>query len=492
MNHIFIFFLWIVSFTYRFIGITDNHPFWVDEFSSARQATRVLIESHNITTYSLISIFFKIFEPHEWSARLPFVFIGSFVPVVIYFLAKYIFDKKTAVSAALLAAFSYFMITWSKQARGYVLLQLIILLAMFLYLKLVQEENSRKLNFSLFLVTILLGIFTHFLFYIFLAALFIHFMIFNSREFAKFFKNFWLWIVIFFMTFIFYKIGSFGGILNFLRGDSFGANNLWYYHAFLWREYGLITFLSILGLIFGLKRKREETTFFAFYITAHLLFLSFILKPYVSRYLLSVFPLILILASYALTEIMIKMHKTLPLILTVFIIINGDKFVIKPKAFYSVNHDFREIALIDYHQVYNLIKKNGGLEEGKTAVIDTWHDRIYWYLGDNYPNAYIFRWINEAGLVNGLPQKTAFIQNGIGEKIIPQTNNLRLVGELSDLKKAMAKYSKGFIFIDDSSLPKDIREYAEKNFKKELYLDHYPLDDNPYSIWPATLYSWGI
>ena len=36
--------------------------------------------------------------------------------------------------------------------------------------------------------------------------------------------------------------------------------------------------------------------------------------------------------------------------------------------------------------------------------------------------------------------------------------------------------------------------YAKENFKEELYLESYPpeLLENPYSIWPGTLYSWGF
>lgn len=230
-----------------------------------------------------------------------------------------------------------------------------------------------------------------------------------------------------------------------------------------------------------------------------MIFINFLFAPYVSRYLLPLWPFILLFAAYSLFTIaQIFAEKTrvsatiITLAITIAIVFNGHMFVLKPKPFYSVNHDFREIALIDYHQIYTIIKEKGNLPEGKTAVIDTWQDRLYWYLGRDFPSAYLFRWIEEEGTVNGLAKRTVFTINNSGEKIIPGQKNLRFVGEASDLEKAMNKYPKGFILIDDSSMPEDVREYAEKNFKKELYVDHYPLDDNPYSIWPATLYSWGI
>ena len=43
---------------------------------------------------------------------------------------------------------------------------------------------------------------------------------------------------------------------------------------------------------------------------------------------------------------------------------------------------------------------------------------------------------------------------------------MRLVLEERDLLLYLKKYPKGFLFIDDSSLPEDVRNYAERNLKK--------------------------
>lgn len=177
-----------------------------------------------------------------------------------------------------------------------------------------------------------------------------------------------------------------------------------------------------------------------------------------------------------------------------FIVINGDTFVLKPKAYYSVNHDMREIALIDYHKVYAIINTKRATEKNPVAIVDTWPDRSKWYLGDNIGNYYIFRWSNEEGTVNGLTKNTIFKVNTQNEKYLELSGTppIKVVVELSDLHRAMSKYSKGFIWIDDASMPADVIQYVERNFFAELYLDHYPLDDNPYSIWPGALYSWGF
>jgi len=506
-----------VSFFLRLYGIFNNHPFWVDEFSSANQARYILkyglsvftnpniyFESHNITTHFLVATFFKLFGQYEWSARLPFVIIGSFIPLAVFFLSRYIFNTKTAIVAALLTTFSYFEIVWSRQARGYILFQLLVLIAMLLYLRLTEKQNKSISAYTVFSFVIILGILTHSLFYILLITLILHFILFNYPLFKIWFKKPWIYFVLFFLIAISYGTG----FLNNLRADySLGfllTNNFWYYHSFLWREYGLITFLGFVGLTIGLLTRRRFVSLIVLYIFINLIFLSFFFQPYVSRYLLPIFPHILIGMAYSITHISelfmsnlkskknMLLNSIMPVLLTLFVIINGYKFVTKPKSFYSVNHDFREIAIIDYDQIYNLIKEKGELEKGKTMIVDTWWDRLYWYLGQDYSPVYAFRWMNEKGYVNGLPKSTPFIINSKGEKIIPKTNNVRLISNLADFKKAMSKYPKGFIFIDDSSLPHEVIEYAEKKLKKEIYLDHYSLDDNPYSIWPATLYSWGI
>ena len=119
-------------------------PFWVDEFNSGIQAVNLLsifqsgdssmyIENNNYFSHFLIAIFFKAFGQSESIARLPFMIAGSLVPVAIYFLAKKLFDFKTAISSALLVSLSYFELAWSNQARGYVLQQLISSLLFLFY-----------------------------------------------------------------------------------------------------------------------------------------------------------------------------------------------------------------------------------------------------------------------------------------------------------------------------------------------------------------------
>lgn len=515
-----IFFL--TSLFLRMYGIFINTPFWVDEFSTVKQANFILqyglavfnnsqiyFESHNITTNFLVAFFFKLFGQHEWAARLPFILIGSFVPVLTFYLAKKLFNTRTGICAALLSSFSYIMITWSRQARGYALQQLLVLSVFYLYFLLIENPKRKRFHFLIacLLLCCVIGVMTHVMFYLLIGSLMLHFIFLKHKTYLKYIQKpraIFLILVVGIVT----LIGAWKqGLIEFTVSRFIGANNLWYYHPLLWREYGLLTIFSLIGVIIGLIRKSREMGAFVLYIIVQLMFVCFIFKPYTIRYILPIFPLIFILTGYTITYLsdlfveknftnfrLYKFYRLFPILLILFIIVNGHKFVTKPKVYYSINHDFREIANIDYDQVYGHIKKKGRLEEGKTAVIDTWWDRLYWYLGQNYEGSYGFRSINDAGFTNGLTRSIAIEMDIQGNKILKKTksNNLIIIAELSDLKRAMQKYPRGFIFIDDSTYPHDVIEYAEKNLKKELYLDHFPLDDNPYSIWPATLYSWGV
>jgi len=500
-------FIFVISFFFRLYGIARNDPFWVDEFGTAIQARYVLkyglsafnnsnvnFEPHNITTHFLVALFFKLFGQKEWIARLPFVIIGSLVPVVVFFLTKYLSDIKTALSAAILTTFSYLEILWSRQARGYVLQQLLILTAFYLYLKIINDRKKSTFDFCLLTFTLLLGLLTHTMFLIAVISIVVHLILTNRKLVLLILSQLWFYLSFFLLLFIMYKVNFLANVLSFFTNPLQLSNNFWYYHSFLWREYGLVSFLGFFGLILAYFKKKQPVSLIILFIIFQLIFVNFIFSPYHSRYLLPILSFLFIGMAFSISSlaqpIFPRLKFIIPLLITLAIIFNGNKFVFKPKKYYSLNHDFREVANIDYHQIYDLITKKTKKEK-KVAIIETWPARTYWYFNNiNYEPLYHFRWQDEEGLALGMAKKTSFQYNSSGEKIMAK--NLGFVGELSDLLKVIKKYPKGFIFIDDSSLPKEIISYSEKNFKKELYLDHYPLDDNPYSIWPATLYSWGI
>ncbi len=501
-------FIFLVALFLRSYGILENHPFWVDEFNTATQARLIIdhglkiftdksliFEFQNITTHFLVAGFFSVFGQHEWVARLPIVIIGSLVPIGVYFLTKLLSNRTTALVASILTTFSYFEIVWSRQARGYVLLQLLVLFTLFAYIKYVKPNKLNK-KLSLLLITlVLLGVVTHYYYLLVIFAILCDFLWSHRKQIRNYVFSPTPYI---FLMGLFIVIYGFGGITvfqSFLRNNAFSTNNIGYYHSFLWREYGLITFLSLMGWITLLLKGGDKTKSILLYIIMHLTFVTFFFGHHMSKYLLPVFPLIIIGASKAIADLSKlicepvknqKLKKIAPLVIALFLVANGHKFVNRPESYYSINHDFREIANIDYNIVYTPILSQ---KDNRPVIIETWPGRAYWFLGNDYEYVYMFRWENEEGLANGHIKKTEFYLKNDEKRISEQ---IGFIGTTDDLKKVIKKYKTGFIFIDDASLPADVIQYAEKNLKKELFLDRYPLEENPYSIWPATLYSWGV
>ena len=486
-------------------------PFWVDEFSTAEQAKLILnfgtdifsqninyFESNNILTHFLTAASFLLLGIGEWQARIPMIIIGAVVPIAIYLFTARNFNQVTALASSILYTFSYLQITWARQARGYVLQQLIIIVTLHLYLSLI--NNYSRIKFIFFIICCIFGLLTHTTFILIIISLSIHYIIFyRNRLITSQAWQFGLYATV--ITASIFFTGQLQSVIDSLKTLLLAhPNNLNYYHSFLWREQTIISLLAFIGtlLLVFKERKYQHASLLLIPVILFTFFVSFLFSPYVSRYLLPIFPILIILSGIAVNGISMIISNKRPLIYSlvvlIFILINGDKFVLKPKTFYSVNHDMREIALINYDDVYKLIKNKGSLDDRQTAVIDTWPDRMKWYLGHNQDNWYVFRWTNSPGLINGLAKFTPYEVNVYKEKFIPKTGSppIKLIGDLSDLELVMSKYPRGFIWIDDSSLPQEVISYAEMNFKKELFLDRYSLDDNPYSIWPATLYSWGF
>ncbi len=522
--------IFFLAFFYRWGNL--NTPFWVDEFSSANQAKIILnhgwgifqqktdiIERNNYITHLIIALSFKIFGFSEVSARLPLVIAGSLVPVAIFFLGLTIFNLPTGLIASLLLTFSYFEITWSRQARGYVLQQLLAILAFIFYYQFIRGlRNKKKVAGFILLFTLVLGLLTHKLFIFVVLGLVLHFIFFYRQKLIVFLKMFW-WLIIFLLFLVIgleFFLGTFESIFNSIGSGfiSWQNNNTWYYHSFLWRNYSLIIFLFLLGLFFGYKKHRQFLFLILIFIFFSFSFVNFFFFHYLSKYLLPIFPFLILIASFALGEISVLiirlywpfskvkisfriLNLSLCFLLVMFIVVNGDQFSLQKKSFYSLNYSFREIALLDFNQIYALIKNKISQSDSEVVIIETWLDRPKWYLGQNYQPLYLFRWID-----GGNPhKKTSYYLNNQGEKIIKakmqfnffdEKKSLGLIAEIGDLEKARVKYSQGFLWIDDDTLPSEVIDYAKNNLKLEMFVDHFEQDENPYSKWPAYLYSWGF
>lgn len=516
-------FLFFIGFVFRFQS--TNRPLWVDEFSSLHQSWIIqtqgfnaffnglyYVERHNLLPH-LFLIIADSFSSSIQILTLPFVMFGSLSIVVFYYLAKEFTSRETSFIASLFFALSYYLITWSQQLRAYPFLLFFSLLFSFNYLKAIQSHKTHQLffNIPIVIITGVLGLMTHISFLFIIAAAGLHLIVVEKPKFNR------LIVVLvpislffIFLPFIFFQYAWVSFQIQTLILSL--VNNIWFYHSFLFNHHVLESVLGSIGLFILFLKRPKSASFFILQMSLIVFFFVFLFPPYNTRYLVAIFPYLYLGLAVSLNELTTVFSSKIPkkkvglrrtahsaslALVTLFVIVNTQNFVFTPQTYFSVNKDMRQIAVVDYDNVYQKINQKVQRSQCKVAVVDTWKDRAYYYMGYDYPDIFIFRWGSDTGqLTNGLPQHTEYSLNEQGEKILPMTGmlSLRLVSELDDLHLVMNQYKYGFIFIDDTSLPQDVQAFVKENMYHELSIDSYgpELLENPYSRWPATLYSWGF
>lgn len=146
--------------------------------------------------------FIKIFGLTTTTTRLPSVFFGSLLPILIYFLIKEINPKahKTAIFAAIITVFNPYSIHFSRGAWESNVLTFELVLASFLFFKYINQKRDKYLFWSAIIFG--LTLFTYqagkmiSLFLIIILFL-INFKIINKKNIKSLFLNFILPLLIF-------------------------------------------------------------------------------------------------------------------------------------------------------------------------------------------------------------------------------------------------------------------------------------------------------
>jgi len=109
--------------------------------------------------YEIMHFWVQIFGDSEFAARFPSAIFGSFSIIAIYAVGRSLFNKGTALIAALILATSVFHIEYSQEARAYSLLALMSLLSSYFYLKIISSQN--KSYFIGYLISSSVLLYTH-------------------------------------------------------------------------------------------------------------------------------------------------------------------------------------------------------------------------------------------------------------------------------------------------------------------------------------------
>lgn len=487
--------LLLVGFTLRIYGLQQNYSFWTDEASTARFAlgvvktgipkslvTGYVMDAYYTTDY-LTGLSFLIFGPNEMAARLPEVVFGTILIAVVYLFGKKLFNREIGLGGALFTTFSFIQIAWSRQARGYTILEVFFVLSLYWLYRFYEDKKISSAVILFF--SVWLTILTHTLGLVLVPIIFVFWLI--QGNIKKIFSDRRTYLAIIFISVIFLILPISRKIIEFLFSYKIsdilqGKTFLAYYHSLFWRQYPLFSFLGFLGFLYlFLKKEKAQTGLLFCSILLYLTMISFFLHVPFEKYSLVIFPLLFTIASFTL----FKISKTLfpekqfshliYFALVLFIILNGNKFSFKPRQFYSLNFDMREIPEIDYKKIYALVKeKSAKVNSQNVAVIDIDEDIPAWYLGENG------NYFNPRNDIPG-EEKT----KSVGAVYI------RNLDELAGVYK---KFPYGFVFLIEHNFrfyPEGMVDWVRKNLvleKKESFASFSP----DWNYWPVELYSWGF
>ena len=133
--------------------------FWVDEVEF-HSAAKSWLETGELTMesgyvydraplYSYITaVFFKFLHADETSTRLCAALFGLLSIVMVFILARKIFNTRIGLLAAFMTAFSHFEIGWSRTARVYTLFQFFTLVVIYAFIRGFEFKMGKKIPVS--------------------------------------------------------------------------------------------------------------------------------------------------------------------------------------------------------------------------------------------------------------------------------------------------------------------------------------------------------
>jgi mannosyltransferase len=110
--------------------------------------------------YMLMHFWVSVFGDSEFSLRLPSVIIGTGSVLMIYLMGKLVFNRTTALIAALILAVSVFHIEYSQEARSYSLLAFLTLCSFYFFFRTL--SGSKALYAVAYVLSSVLLMYSHF------------------------------------------------------------------------------------------------------------------------------------------------------------------------------------------------------------------------------------------------------------------------------------------------------------------------------------------
>lgn len=463
----------------------DSQPYWMDEGYTINAI--MAISEHGSMVLGSGQTYFcplychpaaylaKLFGNSAFSYRLLSALAGTTLILLVYSLTLAFWSRPVALLAAFFTVFSYWQIAWSRQARWYTLFSVFFWAAIFFFWR---SIHSEKLSIPLLVLStfsVLLAILTHrigLVLPIILGIWLFSVKKQNLNSLSARSKNVIIAVTTLLLVTISLSLIFSHTSLSALWGHLTLAYELPYYLSFYLRNYWIFFVLIIYYAYKADDSKREPLFVLLTALLAYLIPLSFFTELLQYRYLFHLTPILFMLGSAGLIEL-VRSLKFYPARLGVITIIISLFFysgsgVLFPKEFYFLESDdpiqlgsrphYSYTPQPNFNKAYDYVKKHR--QEGD-VVISTYAHFTKIFLGEN---GY---WL-------------AIDYTGRGKKMIVETPNgptdyytgAPIINSLSDLKKiTLGRH--GFIIFDsmavDGRLGPDILFHIKSYFKLAMY-----------------------
>jgi len=161
----------LIATIIRIYHLNIRGDFWFDEWFSMHFATLptlkeswyywVLETNPPLHTFLLRCYLFFVNTTNETLIRLPSLILGISSIILLYFTAKKIFNKNTAIWSAILLSFSGLFIDLNTENRVYSLLMFLSIASLYLFYTLAFERKNKKIFWILYFITNLLLVYSH-------------------------------------------------------------------------------------------------------------------------------------------------------------------------------------------------------------------------------------------------------------------------------------------------------------------------------------------
>ncbi len=123
--------------------------------------------------FTILKIWSDVFGINESPLRAFSAVFGVLSVITLYFLAKELFNRKTAIIAALIFSLNVVMIEYSQEARLYSMLIFIVIVSAYFLIKSIKTNENKHI--AGFVISNIAGIYTHypFLFFVIFELLFV-------------------------------------------------------------------------------------------------------------------------------------------------------------------------------------------------------------------------------------------------------------------------------------------------------------------------------